>query len=53
MNCTNNTEFYSFHTGGCNSLMGDGSVRFIRDSITITSMVALLTRANGEISVDN
>ncbi|WP_020472800.1 DUF1559 domain-containing protein [Zavarzinella formosa] len=53
MNCTNNTEFYSFHTGGCNSLMGDGSVRFIRDSITITSMVALLTRANGEISIDN
>lgn len=48
MNCTNNGEFYSFHTGGCNTLMGDGSVRYIRDTITVTNYVALLTRANGE-----
>jgi prepilin-type processing-associated H-X9-DG protein len=32
-NCGPNDEPFSFHTGGVNAVMGDGSVRFIRDSI--------------------
>src|SRR5262249_21037006 len=29
MNCSNNNETYSFHTGGAMHLFGDGSVRFL------------------------
>ncbi|MBU6293856.1 MAG: DUF1559 domain-containing protein [Planctomycetes bacterium] len=47
-NCTNNSEAYSFHSGGMNVVMGDGSCRFLRESITIGQFVALLTRDAGE-----
>jgi len=49
MNCTNDNEVYSFHIGGANFLFGDGSVRFVRNSIDITTFMALTTRSNGEI----
>jgi prepilin-type N-terminal cleavage/methylation domain-containing protein/prepilin-type processing-associated H-X9-DG protein len=39
----------SHHTGGVNALMGDGSVRFIKDSINLATWRALGTRAGGEI----
>ena len=32
-NCGPNDEPFSFHTGGVTATMGDGSVRFIRDSV--------------------
>jgi prepilin-type N-terminal cleavage/methylation domain-containing protein/prepilin-type processing-associated H-X9-DG protein len=32
-NCGPNDEPFSFHTGGVNAVMGDGSVRFVRDSV--------------------
>jgi len=48
MNCWNNEEVYSFHSGGANFVFGDGSVRFLRETITVGTMAALLTRANGE-----
>src|SRR5262249_32228235 len=35
MNCNNNNEAYSFHSGGMNTLYGDGSVRFLKDSMSI------------------
>ena len=39
----------SRHPGGVNTLMGDGSVKFVKDSIGLTPWRALGTRAGGEI----
>jgi prepilin-type N-terminal cleavage/methylation domain-containing protein/prepilin-type processing-associated H-X9-DG protein len=49
MNCTNDSEFYAFHSGGCNVVFADGSVRFLSKSISLTTLSALCTRAGGEI----
>jgi prepilin-type N-terminal cleavage/methylation domain-containing protein/prepilin-type processing-associated H-X9-DG protein len=42
----------SFHPGGVNAVFGDGSVRFIRDSIAPATWTALGTRAGGEVLGD-
>jgi prepilin-type processing-associated H-X9-DG protein len=52
MNCSTNSEVYSFHSGGANFVFVDGSVHFIRDSITLTTLAQLITRAGGEIVKD-
>lgn len=49
VNCCNDQAVYSFHTGGANVGMGDGSVRFLSANIASTIFIALLTRANGDI----
>lgn len=40
---------FSFHTGGAHFLMGDGSVRFISESINFSTFIGLVTRGNGEV----
>jgi prepilin-type N-terminal cleavage/methylation domain-containing protein/prepilin-type processing-associated H-X9-DG protein len=42
-------EADSQHPGGVNTLMADGSVRFIKDSVNIQTWMALGTKANGEV----
>ena len=42
-------EFYSLHPGGSNALMGDGSVRFIKQSINLRTWQALSSRSSGEV----
>jgi prepilin-type N-terminal cleavage/methylation domain-containing protein/prepilin-type processing-associated H-X9-DG protein len=49
INCTNHREVYSFHPGGANVLMADGSVHFLTASIDIRVFARLVTRAGGEV----
>ncbi len=49
INCNNSYEIYSFHSGGANAAMADGSVRFLRESMTIRTLAALTTRGAGEV----
>ncbi len=39
----------SYHTGGVNACMADGSVRFVSDGINFTTWRAMGTRAGGEV----
>jgi prepilin-type processing-associated H-X9-DG protein len=48
-NAGNNDELYSFHPSGCNVLMGDGSVRFLKDTTGPTILRALVSLNGGEI----
>jgi prepilin-type N-terminal cleavage/methylation domain-containing protein/prepilin-type processing-associated H-X9-DG protein len=54
INCTNlrGDGFHCFHTGGCHFLMGDGSVRFISESIHRYTFASLITRKKGDIPGD-
>jgi prepilin-type N-terminal cleavage/methylation domain-containing protein/prepilin-type processing-associated H-X9-DG protein len=53
INYTSNNEIYAWHIGGANALFGDGSVRFLPDTLPATVVLSLVTRAGGEIvSVD-
>jgi len=49
INCTNDMELFSFHSGGINALMGDGAVRFLSENISLMTVSALITGAGGEI----
>jgi len=44
-----NDELFSFHPGGVNVLMGDGSVRFIKDSINPVTLRGIVTLNGGEV----
>jgi prepilin-type N-terminal cleavage/methylation domain-containing protein/prepilin-type processing-associated H-X9-DG protein len=49
INCSNNNEIFSFHSGGCNFAFGDGSVRFENEEMAPQLFVALFTRAGGDV----
>jgi prepilin-type N-terminal cleavage/methylation domain-containing protein/prepilin-type processing-associated H-X9-DG protein len=49
MNCSNNSEVYSFHTGGANVSFCDGSVRFLNESMNLCVLAKLSTRAGGPV----
>jgi prepilin-type processing-associated H-X9-DG protein/prepilin-type N-terminal cleavage/methylation domain-containing protein len=49
INCTNNREVYSFHSGGANTAFADGSVQFLKTSIDIRIFARLVTYAGGEV----
>jgi prepilin-type N-terminal cleavage/methylation domain-containing protein/prepilin-type processing-associated H-X9-DG protein len=42
-------DFWSLHPGGCNFLLCDGSVRFIKETVNPVVFSALATRAGGEV----
>jgi prepilin-type processing-associated H-X9-DG protein len=43
---------YSLHPGGANILLGDGSVRFVEESIALSTWAALSSRNGGEVIGD-
>ena len=43
----------SYHTGGVNLVMADGSVRFVRDSINFVAWQAMGSKSGGEVVTDN
>ena len=45
-------EPYSFHPGGANFCMGDGSVRWLNDNIDIRDFARLVTRNGAELTSD-
>jgi prepilin-type N-terminal cleavage/methylation domain-containing protein len=47
-NTDGTSHIYSFHTGGVNSLNTDGSVRFLRSSISIVTLASFVSRNGGE-----
>ena len=53
INCSNKHEVYSFHTGGANTAFADGRVQFLRASIDIKVMAALVTSRGGEVIASN
>ncbi len=50
INANNYNSIYSFHTSGTNAAMGDGSVRFIRETIGAPIVAAAITRQGEEIA---
>jgi prepilin-type N-terminal cleavage/methylation domain-containing protein/prepilin-type processing-associated H-X9-DG protein len=44
-----NDELFSFHPGGVNCLFGDGSVKFIKNSVNVVTLRALVTINGGEV----
>jgi len=48
-NCGPNDEPFAFHSGGVNACMGDGSVRFIRESISALVLKYLSGSTDGQV----
>jgi len=48
-NCGPNDEPFSFHTGGCHAILGDGSVRFISENIAAVTVARLCAPADGNV----
>jgi prepilin-type N-terminal cleavage/methylation domain-containing protein/prepilin-type processing-associated H-X9-DG protein len=46
--CSNDSEIFSFHPAGCNVVMGDGSVRFLKAALGLAQVSALLSRSGNE-----
>jgi prepilin-type N-terminal cleavage/methylation domain-containing protein/prepilin-type processing-associated H-X9-DG protein len=47
--CGPNNEAFSFHTGGCNMVFGDGHVTFISSGTAILTLWQMYTRDGGEV----
>lgn len=52
VNCSNNRHSgaYSFHTGGAQILLADGSVRFMSENVSAQTLVYMITGARGEVN---
>jgi len=44
-----NQEPFSFHPGGANALFGDGSVKFLKESLSVVVLRQLISASGGEV----
>jgi prepilin-type N-terminal cleavage/methylation domain-containing protein/prepilin-type processing-associated H-X9-DG protein len=44
-----NDELFSYHPSGVNLLFGDGSVRFLKDTVSVVTLRSLVTLKGGEV----
>lgn len=49
VNTGGNTPLRSAHTGGVNAVYGDGSVRFLRDSLPLSTLALIAVRDDGRV----
>ncbi|VTU00311.1 Uncharacterized protein OS=Pirellula staleyi (strain ATCC 27377 / DSM 6068 / ICPB 4128) GN=Psta_4134 PE=4 SV=1: N_methyl_2: SBP_bac_10 [Gemmataceae bacterium] len=52
VNCSNFDGLYSFHPAGAHAAFCDGSVRFLKPSMNINTLLAISTPAAGEVASD-
>jgi prepilin-type processing-associated H-X9-DG protein len=50
INCWNQGEIYSFHSGVSNVCFGDGSVRTLSQSLSLKTLQLLAARADGQVA---
>ncbi|TWT34839.1 DUF1559 domain-containing protein [Blastopirellula retiformator] len=50
INAINVSEVFSFHSGGAQFALADGSVRFVGETVDTETFVYLCTRAGGEVN---
>jgi prepilin-type N-terminal cleavage/methylation domain-containing protein/prepilin-type processing-associated H-X9-DG protein len=43
------SEVFGFHPGGANFLFGDGSVKFLKETVSMRTFTSLVTRGAGEV----
>jgi prepilin-type N-terminal cleavage/methylation domain-containing protein/prepilin-type processing-associated H-X9-DG protein len=53
INCNNGFDVYAFHPGGANVVFGDGSVRFLKESVSGQAFWAMLSRQRGEVNAND
>ncbi|WP_162130502.1 DUF1559 domain-containing protein [Schlesneria paludicola] len=49
INCSNDSEIYSFHTASVNALMGDGSVRGLGAATSMQVLISLVSASGGDV----
>ena len=52
INETNEENIFSFHTGGANLLIADGSVHFVDEDLSARVMVEIISHQGGEVTSD-
>jgi prepilin-type N-terminal cleavage/methylation domain-containing protein len=53
VNGTNSQNVYSFHLHVAGGLFADGSIRYLKDTTSIDTLIALVTREGREVIADN
>jgi len=49
INASNQAELYGFHVSSCNVAMGDGSVRTLRDTMSLSVLLPLAAAYDGQV----